>query len=212
MDRVKVGEKYGKLTILENHHPKDEVVCRCECGNIKIARAYNVFYGLTKSCGCLFKEGNNLKHGFRRTGEKSERLYVLWKAMRERCNTPSCSCYKHYGARGIRVCKEWDNYLAFKEWALSHGYSDELTLDRIDFNGNYEPENCRWATYKQQANNTRANHYLTINGVTKTMTEWSEVSGISAATIWARLHRGWGVKDAVFQPKGTILNNKGASM
>ena len=201
MDRIKVGEKYGRLTVIENHHPKDEVVCRCECGNIKIARATNVFYGGTRSCGCLPKEGNNYKHGFRRTGEKSERLYGLWKAMRERCNTPSCNCYKHYGARGIKVCKEWDSYLAFKEWALANGYSEELTIDRIDVDGDYEPSNCRWATIKQQMNNRTSSHYVTIDGVKKTIAEWSELSGVAHSTIWARLTKyGWDEYNAVFKP------------
>ena len=200
MDRIKIGEKYGRLTIIENRHPKDEVVCRCECGNIKIARATNVFYGGTKSCGCLPKEGNNFKHGFRRKGGKSERLYGVWKSMRERCNTVSCSSYKRYGARGIKVCEEWNNYLAFKEWALNNGYVEGLTIDRINVNGDYEPSNCRWATLKVQANNKTSNHYITIGGTTKTIMEWSEISGISNSTIWARLKYGWSEKEAVFKP------------
>lgn len=201
MDRIKIGEKYGRLTIIENHHPKNEVVCKCECGNIKIARASNVFYGGTKSCGCLFKEGNNYKHGYRKKGEKSERLYGLWKSMRERCNTSSNSCYKRYGARGIKVCKEWDDYLVFKEWALKNGYSDDLTIDRINVNGNYEPSNCRWVNMKIQANNRTSNHYITIGENTKTIMEWSEISGIDRATIWARLMKyGWDEYDAVFKP------------
>ena len=199
MNKLIVGQKYGMLTVLENHHPKDEAVCRCECGNIKIARATNIYHGGTRSCGCLFQKGNNLKHG-----DKGKRLYRIWKGMRERCNTPTCSTYKNYGERGIKVCPEWDDYLVFKEWALSHGYSDKLTIDRIDVNGNYEPSNCRWITYKQQANNTRANHLITIDGVTHTMTEWAEISGIKMATIWARLDRGWNQKDAVFKPLHAI--------
>lgn len=194
MDRIKVGEKYGRLTVIENLHPKNIVVCRCECGNLKEVNSYNVFYGLTKSCGCLNNPGNT-KHGDART-----RLYKLWKSMKERCNTPSNSCYKHYGARGIKVCKEWDSYLAFKEWALANGYSEELTIDRIDVDGDYKPANCRWATRKEQANNKTSSHYLTINGERKTIMEWSEISGVGHSTIWARLKYGWNEYDAVFKP------------
>lgn len=195
MDRIKVGEKYGRLTVIENHHPKNYVFCRCECGNLKEVNAYNVFYGLTKSCGCLNNPGNT-KHGDGKT-----RLYKLWKAMKERCNTPSCSCYKHYGARGIKVCKEWENYLVFKEWALANGYSEKLTIDRIDVDGDYKPSNCRWATRKEQANNKTSSHYLTINGERKTIMEWSEISGVGHSTIWARLMKyGWNEYDAVFKP------------
>ena len=199
MERIKAGEKYGRLTVIENHHPKDEVVCRCECGNIKVARATNVFYGGTRSCGCLSKEGNNLIHGDGRKGNR-KRLYTIWKSMRERCTTPSQNRYKNYGGKGIKVCSEWDDYSVFKEWALNNGYSDELSIDRIDVNGDYCPENCRWATVKQQNNNRRSNHYLIIDGIKKTATEWSEISGIKPATIIARHNRGWSDKDAVFKP------------
>ena len=167
----------------------------CECGNTKIARATNVFYGGTKSCGCLFNEGNNLKHG-----DKGKRLYKIWKSMRERCTTPSQNRYKNYGGRGITICEEWDDYLVFKEWALSHGYRDDLTIDRIDYNGNYEPSNCRWADVITQANNRSSNHYITINGDKKSVSDWSRISGIHASTIIARLRRGWSPEDSVFKP------------
>ena len=192
MEKIKVGEKYGRLTILENHHPKDEVLCRCECGNLKIARASNVYHGGTKSCGCLFNEGNNLKHGGRGT-----RLYQIWKTMRERCNTPSHKSYKYYGAKGITICKEWDDFNVFREWAMNNGYSDKLTIDRIDVYGNYEPSNCRWATYKQQANNTTRNQRVEFNGQNLTLSEWADVTGIKMGTIWSRLKRGWSVSDAL---------------
>lgn len=195
MDKVKVGEKYGLLTILENHHPKDEVVCKCDCGNIKIARASNVYYGGTRSCGRIHNPGNT-KHGYR-----GKRLYTIWKGMRERCNTPTCSIYHNYGGRGIKICDEWNDFSVFKKWALENGYNDNLTIDRIDVNGNYEPTNCKWSTPKEQANNRRSSHYLTIDGITHTISEWSEISGIKASTIQARINvYKWDAKDAVNKP------------
>lgn len=186
MNKCKIGEKYGRLTVIRTFDNEDKVICRCDCGNIKTARGTNVYYNLTKSCGCLFKEGNNLKHG-----GKGTRLYGIWKSMRERCNTKTCTIYKNYGGRGISICKEWDDFAVFRDWALNNGYSDELSIDRIDVNGNYNPENCRWATNKEQANNKRTSRLLTYNGETKTITEWAEKTGIKVGTIWARLHRGW---------------------
>lgn len=194
MKLIKVGEKYGRLTVLENHHPKDEVVCKCECGKTKVSRASNVYYGGTRSCGCLKNPGNT-KHGGSGT-----RLYMIWKSMHERCTAPSQNSYKNYGGKGIKVCKEWDDFLVFKEWALSHDYRDDLTIDRINVNGNYEPTNCRWVTAKVQSNNRTTNHYLIINGERRTVSEWSDISGIRQSTISARLKMGWGEEDAVFHP------------
>lgn len=195
MKNIIVGAKYGRLTVLENYHPENKVLCICECGKYKVARATNVYYGGTRSCGCLFKEGNNLKHG-----GKGKRLYIIWKSIRERCNTPSCTNYKNYGGRGIRVCEEWDQYLAFKMWAMTHGYKDYLTIDRIDVDGDYEPSNCRWATPKEQNNNKRNNRLLEFNGEIKTMSQWADITGISLKVIHCRLRRGWSVERALTEP------------
>ena len=199
MDKLIVGEKYGRLTVLENHHPKDEAVCRCECGNIKIARATNIFYGGTRSCGCLFSEGNNFKHGDRRNHQKN-RLYGIWKGIRERCNTPSHKSYDRYGGRGITLCEEWNDYTKFREWSFNNGYADDLTIDRINVDGDYEPNNCRWVSYKVQANNRRNNHFIEIDGTKHTLAEWSDISGIGYSVIICRLQRGWNERDAVFKP------------
>ena len=184
-------EKKCYLTLITDGKPK--ALYKCECGNVKWINKYNVTMGYTRSCGCLTKiHPNHTIHGGRGT-----RLYGIWKSMRERCNTSSCNSYKNYGGRGIKICDEWDNFAVFREWALGAGYTDSLTIDRIDVNGNYEPDNCRWADYKTQANNTRANRLLTLNGVTKTMTQWADITGIKAATIHARLKRGWSVERAL---------------
>lgn len=192
-------KKESRLTFIEKIDSKYSLY-KCKCGNVKKINKYNVNNGKVKSCGCLFAEGNNTKHGDRYT-----RLYGIWKGMRCRCLTKSSSAYKRYGAQGVCICEEWNDYSKFKEWAMQTGYSDELTLDRVDYNGSYEPANCRWVTYKEQANNTRANRRITINGCEKTMSEWSNVSGIKTATIWARLKRGWNEEDAIFKSVKEVL-------
>lgn len=138
----------------------------------------------------------NYKHGGRGT-----RLYGIWKAMRERCMCPNCNRWHRYGGRGIKVCEEWDDFAVFRDWALSHGYSDRLSIDRIDSNGDYEPSNCRWVTQQEQQNNRSNNHRIKVNGEEHTLSEWSRISGIAVSTIYSRLKKGWSEKDAVFARK-----------
>ena len=123
-----------------------------------------------------FENGNEywkLSRGNRKHGLMGKRIYRIWKSMRQRCNSPSCRIYKRYGGRGISICEEWDDPKKFAEWAYSNGYSDELTIDRIDVNGDYCTENCRWATYKVQANNKRNNALIEYNGEKHTISEWA---------------------------------------
>lgn len=127
-----------------------------------------------------------------------ERLYVIWTNMRYRCENSNMRDYKYYGGKGTKVCKEWQDYETFKEWAIKNGYEENLTIDRIDVNGNYEPSNCRWATRKTQANNTTRNHYVTHNGVTKTISEWAEELNISQRTIYYRIQCGLTDEEAIF--------------
>lgn len=136
----------------------------------------------------------NYKHGKRNT-----RIYTIWKSMRQRCYNPNTNRYHLYGARGITVCEEWNkSFKAFYEWAMANGYADDLTIDRIDVNGNYEPSNCRWATYKEQANNTSKSTHITYNGETHTIAEWADIIGVKMQTLWARLNiYGWSVEDAL---------------
>lgn len=126
----------------------------------------------------------------------SSRLYNSWKHMKERCYDTNCKDFIHYGARGITVCESWKtDFLAFKSWALANGYKQGLTIERIDYNGNYEPSNCKWATRREQNNNRRNLHLLTFNGETKTLTEWSNITGIKAPTLYMRLKvYGWSVE------------------
>lgn len=200
------GDKYGMLTCIgKDPSRKRRYFFKCECGNVKSILGYEVKKGNTVSCGCRRKwllQGNV----HRTHGDCYTRLYGTWQNMRRRCETPSATFYRDYGGRGITICDEWLDYQAFKEWALNNGYRDDLTIDRIDVNGNYEPSNCRWVTQKVQANNTRRNHRITYNGETHTLSEWSEITGIGRKLIAWRIEH-WGSVERAFL---TPVAKKGA--
>jgi hypothetical protein len=175
-------------------------LCKCDCGNTTIIPTNKLTSGKTKSCGCLKKETAKppivVKHGM-----SHSRLYHVWKDMKGRCYRPTSQRYHTHGARGIKVCDEWLLFKPFRKWALSNGYQENLTLDRINNDGNYEPTNCRCATMKTQANNRRTNHLLTYRGETHTMKEWAEIIGINYNTLVGRINRlGWSIEKT--------LNNK----
>ena len=146
-------DKYGNATWL----------CECSCGNTLIVKSHNIVTQSSKSCGCLRRDKTkekNTKHGMKNT-----RIYSIWGGMLTRCRNKNHHDYKYYGARGIAVCKEWNDFKEFYCWSLAHGYSPELTIDRINNNGNYEPSNCKWSTLIEQANNTRRCKKLSSGGV-----------------------------------------------
>lgn len=129
------------------------------------------------------------------------RLYIAWNNMRQRCYNTGRRDFPLYGGRGITVCPEWlGSFQAFMDWALDNGYQDDLTLDRIETDGPYCPENCRWATKKAQANNRRTNRMLTFDGRTQSMKQWAEELRMDSSTIWRRLHSGWSVERALTEP------------
>lgn len=135
-----------------------------------------------------------------RHGLSGTRLHRIWHSMYCRCYYPSTNQYKNYGGRGIKVCEEWkhiEGFLNFYNWAVKNGYQENLTLDRIDVNGNYEPTNCRWITYKEQGNNRTNNVYYTFKNETKTSKQWCDEYGISQTTLNDRLKRGWTLEQAL---------------
>lgn len=188
------GCKYGKLTVMGLDHIGKNGhaywLCQCECGNRKIVRASHLKDGHVKTCGCIPPKKTH--------GDANQRLYHIWCNMRMRCTNEKDPGFHLYGGRGITVCDEWKTYLSFKNWALANGYSDDLSIDRIDVNGNYEPSNCRWATAREQANNTRKTRFLTYNGETHSVSEWARRLGMNQSTLNMRLNKYmWRVDEAL---------------
>lgn len=193
------GQRYGSLIAVEYVGSRSGHAlwkCICDCGNEVIVQACHLRSGHTQSCGCLhdMMAGNlNKTHGKRKT-----RLYRIWLNMKNRCGNPLDACYKHYGCRGITVCDEWKNdFQAFYDWAMANGYKEDLSIDRIDVNGNYEPNNCRWATTKEQANNKRTNRCIEAYGEKHTIKEWAEILNINYCTLYSRFKMGWDAERAL---------------
>lgn len=195
------GKQFGHLVVVEHCGSKNNRMlwtCRCECGNVTEVDTHSLTSGNTKSCGCR-KYGGRLSHG--EAKDSQTRLYRIWSGMKNRCANESHIGFHLYGGKGIRVCDEWKSFENFRNWANQNGYNDSLTIDRIDSSRNYEPNNCRWVTYKKQSNNTTRNHFVTAFDTIKTISEWSDVFGVPQRTIAARVNLlGWCPEDAVSVP------------
>lgn len=154
------GKRFGRLTVIEfdgkGNDGQARWKCVCDCGTITFSSSGNLRSGRMKSCGCLRRE-NGVSHAKSMTkhGQHDTRLYRIWNTMKNRCQNPNVHNYEHYGGRGITVCEEWQDFEPFYNWAMSNGYQAHLTLDRKDNFAGYSPDNCRWATMKEQQNNKR---------------------------------------------------------
>ena len=193
-----IGHRYNRLIVesfAERRRGKDYYNCLCDCGNRKVIEGYKLKTGHTKSCGCLVRENglNNKTHGMTNT-----RLYRIYAGIKDRCLNKSNERYSDYGGRGIEICEEWlSDFMSFYNWAIDNGYSEELSIDRIDVDGNYEPNNCRWATDEEQANNKRNSHMIEFNGETKTLAQLSKLRNIPVSTLLYRLESGWSIKQCL---------------
>lgn len=201
MSKIKdlTGQKFALLTVLnkaESVNGKAYWNCVCECGNKTTVSGTNLRSGSVKSCGCL-------KHKTKKTHHLSNtRLYRIWNAIIQRCNNKNHWAYKYYGAKGITVCKEWESdFTIFYKWAVSNGYSEDLTIDRIDNKSCYCPENCRWVSRKIQSNNRSFCKMIEYDGRTQNLMQWCEELNLNYKRIHSRIYRlGWTFEKAINTP------------
>jgi len=188
------AKRFGRLLVKGLHSRSDGVTrwnCLCDCGKTKIVRHANLGTN-TFSCGCFRNTQNGLS--------RKHPLWKRWVTMLDRCNRPDHHQYRNYGGRGIKVCKRWISFPNFLE-DMESSYRRGLTIDRIDVNGDYSPENCRWASPMQQSNNRRDNIRITFNGVTKTIQEWNRLCGFKKWTMYDRhIRSGWSAEKAITTP------------
>lgn len=210
--RLPKGAKYGKLTVIDTGRTVNKVkmsLCKCDCGTFTVVSNAHLVSGHTTSCGC-----NNLIIDVEKKEKREKRykhpLYKAWDSMKYRCYNPNAQQYHNYGARGIIVCDEWrKSFKSFQTWALNNGWKQGFSLDRINNDGNYEPSNCRWTDNVTQGRNRRTNVLLTYKGETKTVAEWSEITGLYYSTIIERIRKGWSPEDVIEKPKRAY--NRGGS-
>lgn len=199
------GQKFGRLTVIANTELNNQNramwLCRCSCGKEKVIRSDALVSGWTKSCSCLQKEsarkGNHKTHGHT-TGRQQTSVYMRWVRMVQRCTNPNDKAYKHYGGRGIKVCDRWlesfENFLA----DMRDRPTPQHSIDRIDNNGDYTPDNCRWATWKEQANNKRTNIKLAFGAETKTIGQWADYLGLKYTKLYYNLfYRKQSIEDVI---------------
>lgn len=197
MKKVKndlTGQKFGRLTVIgldDRGTRKTYFVCECDCGRIKSVRSDSLISGAIRSCGCMKAEQDRINLEANHSHKMSKtRPYEIWQGMKGRCYNEHDVRYDRYGGRGITVCDEWkDNFTAFYEWAINHGYADNLTIDRIDNDKGYSPDNCRWASEKEQSRNRSTNIKIKIGNATKTLKEWCEIFELDYGIVNARYQR-----------------------
>ena len=184
------GQRYGRLTVI-GRYPQNSInnkplwECKCDCGNVVLVNRRRLKDGMTKSCGCYRRDlsrEQHTTHGKSKNGKNHNRLYRIWSGMKDRCCNPKSKYWSRYGGAGITICDEWKNdYMKFDKWAMSNGYQDDLTIDRIENSKGYSPDNCRWATYMEQENNRTNNILYQVNNEILTLSELSRKEQLSRA-------------------------------
>lgn len=191
-----INQRFGYLTPIERikgtRYIKAKYKCICDCGNITYANTCDLTSGKVRSCGCRIYESHNKTHGMTHT-----EIYKRWLSMKQRCYDKNHKTYSRYGKNGITVCDEWMTFIPFYEWSMSHGYKEGLSLDRIDNTKGYSPDNCRWVTIKEQANNRRNNIVIMRDGIRYTLTTYCEANNLKYSRVLNRMHRGLPFEEAI---------------
>lgn len=215
---LKIGEKFGRLTVMEFSHKEHKKYensrrnyykyfykCLCECGNFVVVESKSLKSGNTKSCGCINHDkivSRNTKHNLSKT-----RLYKIFHGMKRRCYNEKCRSYKDYGAKGIKICDEWkNNFIAFYDWAINNGYSENLTIERKDIHQDYCPLNCCWIPKAQQQKNTSRNVLYEYKGQKKLLGELAKENNLPFTCVRKRLERGWSLERTLTTPNLSPLN------
>lgn len=194
------GQRFGRLVAIKSMgkssvHGSMTWLCQCDCGGNVVARADQIKSGNTKSCGCLSEES---RHKPKKHGGSSTKLYKVWTSIKGRCLNKNSQGFRFYGERGISICPEWLSFDVFRDWALSNGYKKGLSIERIDNNKGYFPENCKWIKMTDQRDNQRSTRRVTLNGQTKTLKQWSKATGIKHTTLSTRIfERNWPIERAL---------------
>lgn len=196
------GKKFGNLTVVkkvERKNRSNQWLCKCDCGKEVVCYQYNLERGTSTSCGCLrsyYAKKTRSCHG-----ESTGKFYKKWSSIKTRCYNKNTPCYKNYGGRGIKMCDEWLDFWNFREWAYKNGYSEGLTLERTDVNGNYEPSNCKWIPMEEQAINKRNNSFIEYGGKRQTISQWSKELGVGKEVLSYRYRAGWAPEECLFGKK-----------
>ena len=210
------GKKFNKLLVLyktkkdKNGHYYWK--CKCDCGNEKEILGTHLLQGTIKSCGCYNSEQVS-KRAKTKQIIPNKRIRHIWELMKSRCYNNKNISFKNYGDRGIKICDEWldkkNGLINFYNWSMENGYREDLSIDRIDIDGNYEPSNCRWVSWKKQCNNKRNNIKIKYNGESENVCYFIQKYSLNKFAIYSRLRKGWSIKDAIEKPINEKKSNTG---